>query len=317
MDSLSLKIESFGIDISDLSLKIIKLKKRREVLSLASFGEFPVEPGIIKGGEITNEEALVEIIKNSLKKVKGEKINTKYIIASLPEEKAFLQVIKMPLMSEKELKGAVAFEAENYIPLLIDDVYLDFQKIKTENNNVDHFDVLIAALPKNIIDPYVSVFKKAGLKIKALEIESSAISRALIKDEFSKNPLLLIDLGATRISFIVFSGHALRFTSSIPISSQGFTRIISKALKVDLEEAEKLKVSYGLSRKNKKGEEVFDALIPVFTDLIEQIENYIEFYYTHTSSYEHPSPNGKKIEKILLCGGGVGLPGLCEYLCSA
>jgi len=38
MEFLTLKPEAFGLDISDLSLKIVKLKKKRGVFSLASYG---------------------------------------------------------------------------------------------------------------------------------------------------------------------------------------------------------------------------------------------------------------------------------------
>ena len=322
---LTLKSEAFGLDISDLSLKIIKLKKKGKFLSLAAFGEEEIKPGIIKEGEIKDEEALVKILKEALTKVKGEKLKTKYVIASLPEEKAFLQVIQMPKMSEEDLKSAVIYEAENYIPLPIEEVYLDSQIVPLVYDHLDHFDILIAALPKKTVDPYLSCLKKAGLSPLAFEIESQAIARALIKDEVSPFPILLIDLGQTRTSFIIFSGHSLRFTSSIPVSARSFTEIISKVLKVNLAEAEKLKIKYGLEEKielkikDKKTEvkkergEVFEALVPVLVDLIQQIKRYLEYYRTH-ASHEHLPPDGKGVAKILLCGGGANLKGLPELL---
>ncbi len=95
---------------------------------------------------------MVKIIKETLVKVRGEKLNTNYAIVSLPEERAFLEVIQMPKMKTKELKEAIYFEAENYIPLSIEDVYLDFQIIQPLYNHLDHSDVLITALHKKIID---------------------------------------------------------------------------------------------------------------------------------------------------------------------
>ena len=340
LEFLTLKPEAFGLDISDLSLKIIKLKKKRGVLSLASFGETEIKPGIIRAGEIKDEKKLAEIIKEAIKKVKGEKLKTKYVVASLPEEKAFLQVITLPKMSEEDLKSAVIYEAENYIPLPIDQVYLDSQIVPPVYNQLpersegwrstnvlrpDHFDVLIAALPKKTVDPYLSCLKSAGLKPGALEIESLAIGRALIKNELTTSPVLLIDIGATRTSFIIFSGHALRFTSSIPVSSGNFTEIISKALGIDLAEAEKLKIKYGLEEKIQikiKGEKIekekekgkiFEALVPALVDLIQQIKRYLDYYQTH-AFHEHLPPNGKGVSKILLCGGGANLKGLTDFL---
>jgi len=343
---LTLKPEAFGLDISDLSLKIIQLKKTKEFFDLASFGEEKIKPGIIKGGEIKDEKALIKILKKALAEIKGENLRTKYVVASLPEEKAFLQVIQMPKMKEEELKSAVVYEAENYIPLPIEEVYLDSQivppvysyssehqrkeeskkifssppslsphksSVMNEVHQLDHFDVLITALPKKTVDPYLFSLKETGLKPISFEIESQAIARALIKNEVTTSPLLLIDLGATRTGFIVFSGHSLRLTSSIPVSSQSFNEIISKALGVNLAEAERLKIKYGLQSKVKKGKEVFEALIPALTDLIDQIKRYLRYYQTH-ASHEHLPPNGKGVEKIFLCGGGAKLKGLTSFL---
>ena len=332
MDFLTLKPEAFGLDISDLSLKIIKLKRRRGFLVLSSFLEEDIGQGIIKEGEIKDEEGLAKIIKESLPKIKGEKLKTKHVVVSLPEEKAFLQVIQLPRMPEEDLKSAVIYEAENYIPLPIEEVYLDSQIVPPLYSHLDHFDVLIAALPKKIVDPYLSCLKKAGLYPKSLEIESLAIARALIKKEISPFPALLIDFGATRTNFIIFSGYSVRFTNSIPVSSHGFTEVISKTIDVDFKKAEELKIKYGLdivekiifSKKSKDSQfekemtgnkKIFEALIPALTDLTEQIKKCLDFYLTHTS-HEHLLPEMKDVKKIFISGGGANLKGLADFLSS-
>ena len=347
MNFLNLKPESFGLDISDLSLKIIKLKKRGNFFTLSSYGKEEIEPGLIKGGEIKDEKKLAEILRESIKKVRGKKLKTNYVVASLPEEKAFLQVIQMPRLPEEDLKSAVIYEAENYIPTPLEEVYLDYQIIPPVYDHLDHLDILIAALPKKTVDPYLSALKLAGFVPKVLEIESMAIARALIKGGATTQPILLIDLGATRTSFIIFSGQSLRFTTSIPVSSTSFTEIISKNLGVTLAEAERLKIKYGLEEKikinigdektniKKERGKIFEALIPALIDLVQQIKRYLDYYQTH-ASHEHlpPTtfqknnsnkhkpqkvvgglpPDGKGISKIYLCGGGANLKGLCELL---
>lgn len=329
-DFLSLRPKAFGLGISDLSLKIVSLEKKGKFLSLDSWRETEIKPGIIKEGEIKDEKALSEIIKDSLGRVRGKKLKTRNVVASLPEKKAFLQVIQMPKMKEEELKTAVPFEAENYIPLPIEEVYLDFQVIPSVNGHSDHLDILIAALPREITNSYVLSLKKAGLSPRALEIESQSISRALVKNEISSFPLLLIDFGKSRATLIIFYGGSLRFTSTIPISSQKLTEAISETLKVDLAEAEKLKLKHGLKiskesqskrkktpeiRKNKIEDKIFEAIIPILTDLVEQIKKYISYYQTH-ADHERFLSDGIIIEKILLCGRGANLKGLTDFLSS-
>lgn len=324
LDFLTLKPEAFGLDISDSSLKIAKLKKKGKFLSLASFGKTEIKSGIIEGGEIQDEKALTEAIKESLYNISGQKLNTRYVVASLPEEKSFLQVIQMPKMKEEELKKAVYFEAENYIPLPVEEVYLDFQIVHPVYDHLDHLDVLVVAFPKKIINTYVGSLRKAGLQIKALEVESLAIARALIKNMISPHPILLIDLGENGTGFMVFSGYSLRFTSFLPISSKQFTQVISDALGVNFQEAEELKLKYGLSKKYKikikdgiekeiKPGKIFDAVLPLLTDLTRQIEKYFDYYRTHVS-HEHLPPGGKVVEKALLCGGAANLEGISQFL---
>jgi len=300
MDFLSLKPEAFGMDISDLCLRVAKLKKRGKFFRLVSWGEIKIKPGIIEQGEIKNENVLAGIIKELLTKVKGERIKTKYLIASLPEKKAFLQVIKMPKMRKEELKTAVPFEAENYVPLPIEKAYLDFQVIPSSDQS-GRINVLIAALPKKTVDPYISCFKKAGLIPMALEVESQSIARAVVKNGISPFPLFIIDFGRSTTSFIVFSGYSLRFTSSVSVSSQKLTETISKGLKLSLNEAEKLKLKYGLGDKK-----ILKIATPLLTDLIKQINKCINYYNAHDG----------KIKKILICGNGANLKGLSDLVFS-
>jgi type IV pilus assembly protein PilM len=242
----------------------------------------------------------------------------------LPEEKAFLQVIKMPMMSEEDLKSAIVFEAENYIPLPVNEVYLDCEIVPPVYNHLDHLDVLLAAIPKRTVDPYLRVLKKAGLKPIAFEIESLAIARALIENQTTTYPVLIIDLGATRTSFIIFAGKSVRFTTSIPVSGIHFTELIAKNLRISFEKAEKLKIIHGLKEglKIKLGEKttlektkgkIFEALIPALVDLVQQIKKYIDYYQAHAYLSGLP-PNGKRIHKLVLSGGGANLKGLREFL---
>lgn len=313
-DFFNLKPKAFGLDISDLSLKIIDLEKNGNKLRLNSFGETLIKPGIIKRGEIRNEDALIKAIQKAVSDVNGKKIKTKYVVASLPEEKAFLQVIQMPQLPEKDLKSAVIYEAENYIPMPIEEVYFDSKVVPPIKNHLDHLDILIAAFPKKIVDSYLLCLKKAGLKPLALEVESLSIARSLIREELSQFPVLIIDFGATRTSFIIFSGYTVRFTFSIPVSSFNFTEAIAKAMKIDLLKAEKLKINYGLETKvTDEGGMIFEALSPLLTDLVEQIKKHIDYYQSHIS-HEHLSSNEKGVKKVLLCGGGSNLKGLSEFL---
>ena len=323
IDFLTLKPEAIGIDISDLSLKIIKLKKRGKFLTLASWGKIEMKPGVIYDGEIQDKNLFIGALKDVFKQVKGERLRTNNAVVSLTEKKAFSTVIQMPKMKEEEFRSAVPFEAENYIPLSLEESYLDFQIIPPVTNHLDHNDVLLVAFPKNIIDDYISCLKEAGLSVVAMENESQAISRVLVKNEMSPFPVLMIDFGGSLTNLIIFSGHSVRFTSSIAVSSSQLTEAISQSLNVNFNEAEKMKVEYGLEGAGSSRrigadskiarKSVFDAMTPVILDMVRQIKKYLIYYQSH-AQHEHLSGKGQGIGKIILCGRGANLKGLVNFL---
>ena len=317
MEFLSLEPEAFGMDFSDLRLRITKLKKKGKFFDLVSWNEATIPEGVIENGEILDKEKLILIIKDIVDKTKGQKITTKHVIVSLPEQKAFLQVIKIPKMNNNELKTAIPFEAENYIPMPINQVYLDYELVSSESSSAKNLDVLIGAMSKDVVDLYSSCIKEAGLVPEVLEVESQSIARALIKNYFSSAPVLIIDFGKSTASFIVFSGRSLRFTSSIDISSQKLTQAISQGFKIALNEAEKLKLKYGLelSDKSVKNKKVVEMITTLINDLIKQTQRHIDYYHAHSNNMP-VSAGGGKIEKVLLCGSGSNLKGLPKFISS-
>jgi len=305
---------AFGLDLSDLSLKIAFLKRHGKEIRLESFGRCEIPQGIIKEGEIQKKDELIKIIKKALEKeVKGKKLKTRYVICSLPEQHAFVQVIQMPKMKFAEAKEAVKWEAEANIPMSIDEVHMDWQIVKpiANRSGVDHLDVLINAVPKILVDDYVEVLEKAGLCPVALEVESLATARSLVKDQVSPKPILIVDLGATRTSFIIFSGDAVRFTTSTSISNREMINTIAQHLKITKEDAWRLKVRVGLNG-NKKDNRVLNILLPTLHGLAQEIEKYLVFHKEHAAPHEHDSVS--EISKILLCGGGANLKDFPQFL---
>ncbi|MBU1015177.1 type IV pilus assembly protein PilM [Patescibacteria group bacterium] len=307
---LTLHPETFGLDLSDYSMKVAQLERSKGEFSLRSFGEFPLPNGAIERGEIKKPEELAARIIESLLKVQGKQISTPYVVASLPEEQAFLQVIQLPRMKLEEVRDAVNFEAENYIPYEIDTVYLDYEVINPLRGPLDHLDILLAALPRDTVDPYLTVLEKAGLVPRALEIESLAVSRAVVKEGISLTPLLIMDMGKTKTRLNVFAGSSLQFTTSLPISGDQMTDAIAKTLEIPEKRAEDLKHHQG-----KEAKRVFEALIPTLTDLAEQVKKYMDYYASH-AAHQHMEGTRMQIQKMLLCGGGASLQGLREFLAS-
>jgi len=303
---------AFGLDISDESFKFTQLGHRKRGLSLKAFGAGDFPKGAFVDGEIKHEDEVASILKMAFDKPLQGRLSTQHVVCSLPEEHSFTRVIQLPKMDAEQVKEAVKWEAEQHIPMNINDVYLDWQIVDVGGKDIPHQDILISAVPKRLVDGYISMLKKCNLVIKSLEVESVAVSRALVQNLETNEPILLVDLGATRTSFIIFSGTALPFTSSVPVAGNSMIDAISKNYGVDGKEAKRLFYDVGLD-KNKEGGRVYKALEPIAKDLAKQIKNYISFYEGH-SEHEHRKNGPVSIKKILLCGGVSNLTGLNVYL---
>lgn len=378
MPLFSPKIHSFGIDLSDLSIKIAQAKKSKGRFILTSISESSLPEGLIQKGiiEKEGEKDLIEIIKKTISNTRGKKIRTKYAICSLPEENTFIKVIQVPKVEETEMREVIKWQIESNFPVRLDDVYFDwevvrgeedFQKVKESKDDIKGeaskklLNVSVAVVPKKIVNSYLKIFKKANVQPIVFEIESMAVARSLILGSFSPHPVILLDIGKCGTGLTIFSGRTILFTSHIDISGQNFDEVISRNLKVNLNEAERLKKGIGLvslkevykgpegeflshpewkvyhvpviernkSQKKRpkkelkveidllkaaKEDQVFSALVPIITDLSEQIQHYIN-YFRDLGEIEY-IPDGV-VSKVLLCGGDSKLIGLTDFISSS
>lgn len=308
---LSLKENAFGLDFSDKSIKVAHLKRQDGGFKAVALERVKLDKGVIEDGVIENKEKLVNSIRELTKD-----LDTNKVMVALPEEKAFLQIIQMPKMEENELKTAVRFEVEDYIPIAKEKLYVDHEVVASVVDSLDHLDVMISALPREIVDTYLGLMRSAGLDPVVFEMEPQSITRSIFRGEVSDKRTLIIGFGATRTRFIVHAGYSVRFFSSSLVCNQTFDQAISKELGVSLKEAEEIKCKFGLSKEAEiKGEKVnlFDILTPSLTDLSEQIKRFLDYYLSHTT-HEHLPVQEKDIDRIILTGGGAALEGLDDFI---
>lgn len=320
MEIFPLKTRAFGLDISQSSLKLVSLLPKRGYFEIEKILEKPLSPEIIQDGEIVLKEKLKVELQNLIKEAS---LKTKEVVFALPEEKTFLEIIRTPKMEERELASALGFEIENYIPLPIHEVYYDFQVIPPVYENLNFIEVLLVASPRKTVETFLEILKEANLVPVVFEPYSLALARAIIKNQMSEIPVLIVNIGTERTHFIVFSKYSVVLSLSCPVSSQTFTQALVKNLNISETEAEKLKKEKGLGEKLRiklKGEEflkeleknkVFEALIGAVVDLSEQIRKCI-FYYQRKAEKE--DKGFQSIGKIIICGEGSSLKGLKDFL---
>ena len=312
----------FGLDVSDISLKLVQFGPRRQV---AAYTDAPIPKDAVTADIIKDPKGLIAAIRAAVAKPKFGRVTGPYVVASIPETKSFVRVIQMPKMTEEEAREAVPFEAEQYIPMPVGAVYLDWVILGggDKGNRGDMGDqgkmtVLITAAPKEYVDDYVAILKEAGLKPLALEVESQATARSLVSDAHARESVLIADIDTVRTSLIIYDKGVLEFTSSLPIAGNAFTEAIAKAQTLDTATAEKMKREVGLGEPingqatekrsspiHRQSTDARKALLPVLNSLVDEIKNTVHFHEEHAAS---------KITRLLLAGGSSKLLHLPSFL---
>lgn len=297
---LSKNLPTFGLDMSSGSIKIMQLSKHNKDYVVKGYSEVALPKGLVIADAISDEKTFDFLLKQALQKPQFGRVDTNYVVASLPESKSFVRVIQIPKMSDAEAKNAVPYEAESFIPMPIDQVYLDWQKIGEEG---DKMNILMIASPREFVDRYIEILDKSGLKLVALEVESQSCHRALVPQE-TKETVLIVDSESTRTSLIMVEQGNLQFTSTIPIAGNNFTEAIAKNLGVASVKAEEIKRKVGFENTTEYPS-IKNSLIPVLSSLSAEIKNIIKFHNEHSSF---------PVTKVVICGGGSKLKNLPEFL---
>ena len=291
-----------GLNIGKKSFKAVEIEDRKGKLILNNFGTY-TNPKTLSGSEALDD---VNAIASSLSEFFSETgFSTSDVILSLDETYVFMTVVKMPIMSDKELKSSIKYEAEQHIPFPLNQVNVSFQKLDENFSEKGKMAVQIVAARKNIVDKYIEIVKKAKLVPKAIEPETVALGRALGDSAEYPSGTMILEMGfGTSLIVVCYGGH-VRFTRSIPIGGDLMTKTIMQQLTLDHSQAEEYKKVYGLDEFQGEGK-VAHAVSPVMDNLVAEVQRAIVFFTNH-----NPSAN---IKRVVMSGGTALMPNLLSYV---
>lgn len=297
--------KAFGLEISDFSLKALWLKRSGDYFNIISYNRLRLPKGLLVEGEIKDENKLASLIRELLDSAKPQRITNPYVVSSLPENKVFTRMIKVPLMKKEDLEEAVRWEAENHIPVSVEDVYLDWQILSQKGKDIE---LLLSAAPKELVNGYVNTFRNAKLNLQALEPCAASKARALIPKQEKNKIYLIVDIGAMKTVLDLVSNNKVYFSSSsFKISGNIFTNSIAKCLDIKSSEAEKEKISCCSPKMSERERKILESIHPVLDELASEITKVENYYYSNFD-------NGGVDFQIFLCGGGASFFGIVPYL---
>lgn len=295
-----LEMPSFGLDISDESLKYMELVSKNGEFSIGKYGERKIPLGIIESGRIVDAKKLEEILM-TLSKEEG----IKSVRVSILENQIYLFKLKLAKEGLKSIREAIELSLEEHIPMPAQEAIFDYDIISENDKSVY---LQVAAISVDVIEGYLSVFKNCNMTVHSFELEAQAIARAIVK-KGDMDTYMIVDFGEKRTGIFIVSEGVVMFTSTLDIGGVTLNNMIQKNFQVSFEEANKMKKKYGLQR-NAVNKELFSVLLNSVSILRDEIVKHFIYWNTHKDEDDKSNP---MIKKIILCGGDSNLIGLSDY----
>lgn len=288
---------AWGIDIGNRALKAVKLVREDDQLRVDDFELIEHETVLSNSGD--NRESFIQTALASF--VQRHAVKGGAIAVGVSGQQSFARFIKLPPVESKKIPEIVRFEAIQQIPFPLDDVEWSYQLFQQPDS--PDVEVGIFAMRKELVNQHIKYFTDFDLNVQVVQMNPLAVYNAMYYDNrLQQGTTMVVDLGAENTDLIIADRETI-WMRSVPIGGNNFTQTLEKAFKLPFTKAEELKRN---SATSKYARQIFQAMRPVFADLVAEIQRSIGFYASvHRDS---------RIRKIMALGGTFKLPGLQKYL---
>lgn len=312
-----------GVDIGTSRVKIVELTSYNDDVELTRAAIELAPPGAIRDGQIVAPDLVADVISRGL--AEG-RIKPGEVAAAIAGQGVVVRHAKFPHMPEEELKGAIRWEGQQYIPIPFDEAVIDFAVIDGYSDaNGSEMEVMLVAAPRTLVDSHVRALELAGLTPVAIDVQPFTVIRALryqpkggAASDNGRSATAYVDIGAGTTDILIAQGERLRFTRIIPMGGNAFTSAIGDKLGISFEEAEAIKIEKGkvcvdgYSEPCANGEEqdISDAIEGVAADIALDIRRSLDY---HDLQLEGRSKDSG-VTSVVLTGGASVMEGLDHYL---
>lgn len=293
---------AIGLDIGSGSIKMADVTMRSGKLFLKRMAIVDIPEHTYEEGAIANEELLTETLQRMAAKngFAGSRVAT-----ALGGRFLFIREVIFPRMSDKELRQAIRWDLEKYVPFSADQLYFDFWVVGPGTTEVE-VRVLLVAVPKDVVDTLIRVVSGAGLKLTSIDIEPLAVQRTLpvVAD------CMLIDSGAAVSQVTLFQKGSPVFTRNIPIGGHRFTEIVMEGMDIGRSEAEMIKQGSSELLADSDGSGAPDAMALQLDRLVGELAGEVR----RTLEYYQVQNRNVSISNVFITGGGAKMEQLPEKL---
>ncbi|MBC7292896.1 MAG: type IV pilus assembly protein PilM, partial [Thermoleophilia bacterium] len=243
----------FGLDIGGSSLVAVHVTGKPGRLKLRACYEWPLPDDIVVDGEVVEVDLFSRELKTFVVK---HRLRGRAVHLAVSNQKVIVRNIDLPEMTTEELRGAIEFQAQDYIPIPIDEVVLDYQLLgkRMAPDGVSRQEVLLVAAQRAMITNLLSAVRRAGLKVAGIDVASLALIRALVPSPSFLAAegdtgvcRALADVSSSVCTLVVAEDRMPRFARVINFSSDRFARALAESRGIPFDDAQLLVQRVGLA----------------------------------------------------------------------
>ncbi|MEI6532935.1 MAG: pilus assembly protein PilM [Candidatus Roizmanbacteria bacterium] len=195
---------TFAIDINEKLTRMCDVRVVNNKIEIIAIGSDSTVPGFFT----LDNEKLIEVQASIIRRL-CSRLNIKKTQANvvIPDIFSFSQISEMPKLKEKELLAAIRYQADEFIPMPINETNIDLEILKEDEKSKKSL-ILIIASSKKMVNTVQQSIEKAGLTPQSLENELSAIGRFTNEIGFNKSVAkLIINFGYSSSSMYLIEAN--------------------------------------------------------------------------------------------------------------
>ena len=260
--------------------------------------------------------------------LKNKSVSAKKVVTAIPGDAAIIRYIKVPYMTEDELKNMIPYDAEQYIPLSMEQVVFDYEVLEeVEEDGQKKLEVLIVAVKNETMNQHLEILKDSGITPQAIDVDAFALCNAHglnAGDEeeggLRADTVALINMGAKITSVTITEKSIPHLTRDVNIGGNNFTKEIQREFGVSFSQAEELKKQHAVimvesdelllsaipSEEDDTSAKIFEAITPALNKMLNDIRRSFDYY--------EGTVKRKPVQKILLSGGSSKIKNIDRFL---
>lgn len=172
-----------GLDIEAGSVAAAEVSSNGHV-AVTKFGALPLPTGVFRDGEVSDGGALTDALKELFAKNKLSKA----VRLGLASQRVAVRVLRLPSIDDhKELQTAIRFQAQELIPMPLDQAVLDSQVVGhvTGENGERMLDIVVVAARREPVRGLMAALRQAGLRPVGVDLSAFGMIRALANGNHS------------------------------------------------------------------------------------------------------------------------------------